>query len=141
MKELTTKNVNEIFFSCLFKEEENKDNPVIAEGIQMKTGFHPGRLEEAKKDIKSMLDQLPDNFKASIGGGWSFLQMCVTKDEVQWGEHKNMDQLAMLAIAAKLGKWQLSRQLWASLPGGMPYFIILDKEPQKEEDPPELCYE
>ena len=78
--ELTSENVNEVFTDCLFKEDENTDNHIKAEGIQNTIGFHPGRIESHKEDVKTMLECLPDDFQAEKGGGMTFLNACNDKD-------------------------------------------------------------
>ena len=102
---LTSKNVTDIIRDCLWKPEEISspdtppDNTVFGEGITMRMGFNPERLQEHKEDVRSMLLELPEDFLASKGGGWSFLNACVTKDGVQWGEHRNVEELILLGNA------------------------------------------
>lgn len=87
-------------------------------------GFNPSRLAEHKQEIKEMLECLSDEFRADKGGGWSFLQACVTKDGDQWGEHQNINELLALGIATGQAKILMHRELWSALPGGMPYFVV-----------------
>lgn len=124
---LTAENVDFIFQDCLFRKDEDTTNAVKVEGISCKVGFHPDRLKSHKAEIAEMCDELPDNFKASSGGGWSFLNLCINKHNEQWtGSHQHMEQLTMLGLAS--GKIQLlaKRELWEKLPGGMPYVRIVD---------------
>lgn len=123
--ELTSYNVETIFKDCLFKEGENTAKVVVVEGVISKFGFHPERLNAHKDEIKQLLQQLPDNFRKDKGGGWSFLQACVTKNDHQWGEHRNIEQLLVLGIATDQAKICLPREMWSIFPGGMPYFMIL----------------
>jgi hypothetical protein len=83
-----------------------------------------------KDEIKSMLLELDDNFLESKGGGWSFLNMCTTKDGTLWTSfHRKMEQLCMLAIGTKTGKWVIEdRSIWYALPGGVPYFVIIEEK-------------
>ncbi len=118
--------VEEILRDSLYRPEEVTGNAapaeaVTAEGVMAKFAFHPGRLESHKAEIAEICNQLPDEFQESKGGGWSFLNLCMTKDGQQWGEHRNCDQLVALAIASKQGSFLLPRDLWTSLPGSMPY--------------------
>lgn len=124
---LTAENVEQVFLKCLFKEDEPKDNPIIAQGVMLKVGFHPERLKQSEPDIVSMLSDLPDSFKQSGGGGMSFLNACMTSDDVQWGEHQNIDQLICLGIAAGKVSLPMPRDMWGILPGGVPYITVLDK--------------
>ncbi len=122
---LTAENVNKIFVNCLFNEGEDTTNHVPAHGVMLKTGFHPQRLKDSEADIGAMLDCLSNDFKTGGGGGMSFLNMCVDKDGVHWGEHKNMDELLTLGLATKKIQYLMPREEWQNLPGNMPYLVIL----------------
>lgn len=121
---ISTEELEGLMAHCLFTEEEvaqgEDDSAVKAEGIIGNFGFHPGRLDEVKEKVKGMLQQLSDTFKE----GWSFLNMCMTKDGQQWGEHRNMEQLVVLGMACGYVKYCFPRSMWDVLPGGMPYIII-----------------
>lgn len=122
---LNAARVTEVFVDCLFKDEEDKTNYVEAQGVMVHVGFHPGRLEEHKEEILAMLGELPDQFKASGGGGWTFLNACNDKHGNQWtGLHKVMDELFTLGIAIGKVKPNLEREAWKMLPGGMPYYVV-----------------
>lgn len=121
-----------IFRDCLYTEEELKDGkpaegePVLAEGITCTVGFHPGRIERHRKEVKGMLEGLPLQFRSTEGGGWSFLNACNDRNEVQWtGLHKWMEQLFQLGIGLGLAKCLMPREMWSELPGGMPYYSVL----------------
>lgn len=120
--------VEAIFLDCLYREEEMTDleegipvGAVLVDGIVSKFGFHPNRIAAHKEEIRALLNQMPDQFHAGKGGGWSFLNLCVTKDGAQWGEHRNMEQLVVLAIAADMGFYCMPRDVWKVFPGGVPY--------------------
>lgn len=126
---LTADNVNTVFLDCLFTNEELKNGEptegyIEANGIMTNVGFHPGRLESHRADIASMLSELPDSFMVGGGDGMSFLNACMTKDDEQWGEHKNVEQLFLLGMASKFVTELMPRELWGSLPGGMPYYSV-----------------
>lgn len=132
---LNAANVQQVLMDCLFTDEELKELggkdeaekvAVKAEGVVSKFGFNPKKLEKHAPDIKSMLDQLPDPFKKSKGGGWSFLNACEDKDGVQWGEHRSIDELLCLGIATKQASILAPRDMWPMLPGGMPYIGVED---------------
>jgi hypothetical protein len=126
---LTSDRVCEIFDDCLFKKGEPTENHVAIEGIMANFGLHPDRLEIHKKEIMNMLKELPDQFMASGGGGWTFLNACNDKHGNMWsGMQQTMEKLFVLGIATGQAKWQLSREMWATMPGGMPYVIVLDRE-------------
>lgn len=107
--------VEQIFMNCLSKDG------VIVEGIMGRYGLNVIGYEA---EITEMLDQLPDSFKRGGGGGDSFLNGCMTRDGDQWGEHRSMEQLFCLGIAIERCVWAFPRDLWADLPGGMPYVVL-----------------
>ena len=98
---------------------------MIAEGITSKFAFHPERLKKHREKIVEWLKALPRQFRKSSGGGWSFLNACFQENGVQWtGLHQRMEQLFCLGIALGLVESIMSREKWATLPGGMPYYAI-----------------
>lgn len=125
---LTSKRVEEIMASCLFKDEELEEGQpeyIKAEGIAITAGFHPERLEAHKEEIIQLLNELPWQFMTPGGGGWSFLNTCNDKHGVQWtGLHEVMDKLFMLGIGIGKVKCLMPRDMWDALPGGMPYYSI-----------------
>lgn len=128
---LTGNKVHDLFMSLLFTDDEvahaAPTNYVAAEGITKKIGFHPERLEAARDKVKAMLDELADDFKASGGGGMSFLNMCMDRNDNQWtGFHAIQEELCLMGIALGLVEWQLPREMWAVLPGGVPYLMYKD---------------
>jgi hypothetical protein len=125
--------INEIIRDCLFNEEEvraaNGNLPegcVKAISVRLHLGFHPGRLESHRKEVREMLMELPITFRKSVGGGWSFLNACTDKDGNMWGQHRDIDELLALGIALGYISFSLPREFWPSLPGGMPYFTFDD---------------
>ncbi|MDP2665599.1 MAG: hypothetical protein Q8P23_03110 [bacterium] len=122
---LDPERVNAIFMDCLFKDGEDTSKHIKAEGITKNVGFHPERLESHKTEIEAMLDELPDEFKKSGGGGWSFLNACNDKHGNQWtGFHQRMEQLFQLGIGISKVQYQMPREMWSVLPGGMPYLVV-----------------
>ncbi len=118
-----------IIKDCLFKPEEIVDGKppekfVLVEAIMQKWSFHPERLECHRQEVIDLLKLMNPAFLKSGGGGWSFLNMCMDKDDRQWGEHRNMEELIVLAIGLKLGSFQFPRDMWDALPGGMPYVVF-----------------
>ena len=108
--------VETLFASCI--SETGADVEGIMATMRLDT---TGREEE----IGAMLSELPDEFQSKIGGGWSFLNACMTRDGEQWtGLHSTMDKLFMLGIAAGKARWLLPRDMWEALPGGMPYVSV-----------------
>lgn len=123
--ELSAAAVEEIFIDCLFRDGEPTQPRVMADGIRMKVGFHPERLNSHRESIGALLAQLPPDFMRNKGGGSSFLCACITKDEKHWGEHANVEQLLVLGLATKQVEYIFGKEIWPSLPGGMPYFEVI----------------
>lgn len=122
---LSTVRVRQLFLDCLFKDGEDTSSHVKAEGITSIAEFNPDRLNIHKVEIEAMLDELPDEFKKSDGGGMSFLNACNDRHGNQWtGFHQTMEQLFQLGIAIGKVECQLPKEMWQALPGGMPYYVV-----------------
>lgn len=127
--ELTAANVNEVAGRVLFRDDEIVDGNVPAdavrvEGIVCNYAFSRDRLNSEKLNIASLLDGLADDFKTGGGGGMSFLNACMTKEGVHWAEHPTMGMLFALGIGCGLCSYTLPRDMWAILPGSVPYITI-----------------
>lgn len=130
MLELTSTNVEDIYLKCLFKEDEDTSTAKMIEGVILKTGFNPIKLEENKESIVQLLMQLPLQFfdpsvKKDGGGGWSFLNLCQTnKEEIWTGLHQVSDQLLSLGLAIDKMQILLPKPYWRMWPGGMPFVCV-----------------
>lgn len=119
-----------VFGDCLFKDEEITEGKIpegaiLVEGITRKFGFHPTRLAEKRQVVVKWLNALPHQFHKDGGGGWSFLNACNQENGVQWtGFHRSMEQLFCLGIGLGFVKCQLPREVWVTLPGGVPYYVV-----------------
>ncbi len=120
--------VERIFLDYLFREGEDTADHIAVEGIVHNIGFHPGRLEGHRDEVVALLGELPTEFmgvERGGGGGWSFLNACNDRHGNLWtGMHLVMEQLFLLGIALGLAEYQLPREMWPVLPGGMPYIVI-----------------
>lgn len=131
---ISSERVREIFGDCLFRDEEVVDGkPIgevrVADGVMNTMGFHAGRIDGYKSEVRSMLDDLPEQFHEKSGGGWSFLNACSTKDGTLWtGEHRVVDQLFCLGLALGMVAYNAPRAMWKMLPGGMPFIVVKEKE-------------
>ena len=126
-QKLTPTRVEEVFTACLFADGEDTSNHVKAEGFLTTVGFHPERLEARSNDIVEMLGELPDSFKSSGGEGMSFLEACEDRHGNLWtGNHHSMEQLFQLGLAIGKVSYPFPREVWEALPGGMPYYVVLD---------------
>lgn len=113
--------VEETFVKCLFKEGEDTTGMVSVEGIIKKYGFHPERLQEQKETIEALVAELPVQFKE----GWTFLNLCMTKDGGQWTDLQlRMEQLMVMAIGLDIMAYLMPKEMWQILPGGVPYVIV-----------------
>jgi len=122
---VTASNMSELtqnaFMDSLFKEGEDTTDYVKVEGITSMFGFHPQRLEEKRELVTALLAELPAEFKE----GYTFLNFCTTKDGEQWtSEHIVCEQLIVMAIGLDLMSYCMPREMWAILPGRVPYLII-----------------
>lgn len=122
---LTAENVYKTVKACLFRDDEivNGSMParaVVVDAITMKLGFDPDKITQQTENIRSMLGELPPEFK----DGMSFLNACLTKTGEQWGEHRDMAALFALGQAAGMVTCCLPRDLWDALPGGVPYYQV-----------------
>lgn len=118
---LTAEKIMAILKYCLAGEEI--EDRVIVKGIVNQFGFSPARIAEKRGEILAALQCLPEPFKEESGGGWSTLNMCVDKEDRQWGEQSDVQNLCVLAFAAGLGRFpKMFDDIWDALPGGMPYF-------------------
>lgn len=152
MTPLTAQNVENIFRACLAKDGEIPEDQIaafveggkcpdgwqVSPGVLVKAMLNSKRLSEHTAEISEMLSQLPDQFQADKGGGWSFLNACMTKAGAQWGEHRSIDQLICLGSAVGLVAIQFPKEMWGALPGGMPYFVVKQSPNQTVDTFPNL---
>jgi len=124
--------VDAIVRDVLYRDHEIVDGvpivpPISTEAVVTTFGFHPDRVAAHRAEIIELLADFPDEFYASKGGGWSFLNFCQTRDGRQWtGEHSTMEALMALGIAVGAVTVLMPREMWSALPGGMPYIAIED---------------
>lgn len=122
--------VTEIFRDCLFREDELVEGQptgsyLLVEGLTQKFGFQPDRTRGYTEEIGQLLRDLPQPFST---GGWSFLNGCLDRSDQQWGEQFHVEQLLVLGLATEQAGYCLPREVWSSLPGGVPYFWVKPKE-------------
>lgn len=114
--------VEQTFEACY-----DPNGEVEVAGIMLPARFDKARLADHAERIAFLLGELPDEFKASCGGGWSFLNACMDRHGNQWtGMHSTMDKLFMLGMGIDMVVSQLPREMWDALPGGMPYYVVKD---------------
>ncbi len=122
--ELTVDNVVKIYEDCLFKEDEIIEGRptsdfTIANGIRSNIVFNTAKINQHKNEIAQLIDMLP-----RIDEGESFLNLCNDKNGNQWADfHQTMEQLVQLGIASEILNFLFKKEMWNSLPGGVPYVI------------------
>jgi hypothetical protein len=115
---LTAEAVENLFTACCALPPSGEKIDGVLSSAQLDV---TGKEEQ----IKKLLSELPEQFQAEKGGGWSFLAACNDKHGHLWtGMHTTMEKLFMLGIAAGYAKFLLPREFWSSLPGGMPYIAL-----------------
>jgi len=72
-----------------------------------------------------MLEYLPVEFNAGSGGGASFLNFVLNKNEHTWTDsYGHAEELLLLGLAIDKIQYAIPRPLWQVLPGSAPYVII-----------------
>lgn len=99
----------------------------LVEGIVNSYRVDLEALAEHREAVRACVDQLDPAFFASKGGGASFLSLCQDADGRLWtGLHQQAEALYILAAGLGMAHFCLSRSLWPSFPGGMPYIVFTD---------------
>jgi len=119
---IQSEKVTDIFLDCLYQEDEDSTNHKLIEGILCNYGLNPIKIENHRKSISEMVDNLPEDFK----DGWSFLNLCYNKNMEQWtGVHRVCEQLLLLGLAIGRLEYLVPRELWKTMPGQLPYIRVL----------------
>ena len=130
---LTSENVMRVLLDCEvaapYAMPSENSSLLGVRGIIRTFMFDPLPLERRRADIDAMLDRLPEQFHQETGGGWSFLNACVTRGGEQWTDaHAAMEALFALGMATGRVKECFPPEYWPDLPGGMPYYVVLARE-------------
>ncbi len=101
----------------------------IVEGFVNTFGVDVDKLEKDRDVVRGWITELPTEFLAESGGGWSALNLQQTKQGELWTGHQLMgESLYVLAASLGIAKVLLPREVWSALPGGMPYVAFTLKE-------------
>lgn len=115
---LTAEQVEQTFKACQGVDVE-------VDAIVGLVRFDKSKLADHAELVAAMLLELPTEFRADGGGGWSFLNACNDRHGNQWtGFHRTMAMLFALGQGIGMVQCQLPREVWDVLPGGMPYYVI-----------------
>ncbi len=116
--------VEQVFRDCL---TDSEDGSVEVDVINGRARLDKAKLADHAELIAAMLLELPEQFRRSGGGGWSFLNACEDRHGNQWtGMHRTMAWLFGLGMGIGMVECMLPRDLWEALPGGMPYYLVKD---------------
>lgn len=120
--------VEDIWKDCVVDPENENADTVRVSGVVHTFLYDKPRLERHRDEIKTLLLDLPTEFRATEfggGGGWSFLNACNDREGNLWtGMHLIMEFLFTLGEALGYAKCLLPRDIWRVLPGGMPYYMV-----------------
>ena len=116
--------IHEIFLDCLFKEGEDHSQYISASGLTISVDFHPERIEKYSDEIHNILLNLPKEFQEDEGGGYTFLNMVLDKENNHCMEQSTAQELLLLSMGSGWADNLLPREVWSALPGGVPYIIV-----------------
>jgi hypothetical protein len=120
---LSSQTIDDLMHDCLTEDSDG----LTVEGVVNNYVLDKKALETHREDLKALAAQLPLEFHMSTGGGWSFRNLCMNREGVQWTSfHHVQEALCVLLIGLDVAEWVLPREMWQILPGGMPYFVIKD---------------
>lgn len=139
--ELTAENVVRIVARCAIRPSDREAGAlgenvptIMSQSVTHLYEFHEGRLKEHESEIRVMCDHLDPKFKETGGhGAWYGFCNCrvypATYEEGKtaetWGPALYAGYLVALGIAVGKIKWLSPPDTWGSLPGGLPYFVVL----------------
>lgn len=124
---LTWERVQEIFQECSSGADEDAGDLVEVQVIGSPVWLYKGQLAKHADEIARMLEELPDEFQEKLGGGMSLVEAAADKHGRWWtGSQGLVLQLFLLGLG--IGKVELvsPREVWKMLPGGMPYYVVLE---------------
>lgn len=139
-KSAAAERLHHVMLRVLFEPDELVDgrpptSAVQVEGIATGFVFHPERLTADRVEVEAIISEVvTDEFFRGKGGGWSFLQLCVDRQDRQWAEHPTMEALVCVAMGLGLAGYCLPRKFWKDLPGGVPYVWFAQPEALSSAD-------
>ena len=125
---LTAENVERLFTLCELLA--GAPGGIEVSGLVHRFRFDREQIQRHRVAIAILLDQLPEEFHASGGGGWSFLNGALDRHGEQWGDQPDVQRLLCLGMAAGMVRQLAIPE--AVLPGGVPYYVV-DTRPKPEK--------
>lgn len=125
--------IHNAFMDCLHNDDEVPadgslpESAVVVETFRGKIGLHRDRLEARREEVAGVVRLLEPAFRCTgegAGQGMSFLRLPFLADGEHWAEHQTCNELLGLAFGLGMGGFCCQRELWSSLPGGMPYLWL-----------------
>jgi len=105
------------------------EHGALVQGFVHTYGIDVAKLERDRDLVRSWITELPAEFLEEVGGGWSALNLCQTNTGEAWtGAQMTTESLFVLAAGLGLAKHLLPKEMWGSLPGGMPYVVFTLRE-------------
>jgi hypothetical protein len=101
------------------------EHGLLVQGFAHTYGIDVALLARDEELVRSWVADLPGEFLFEGGGGWSALNLCQNKDGSMWtGAQMTTETLFVLASALGMAKFLAPKEMWSSLPGGMPYVVF-----------------
>lgn len=105
---VTSTNMADLVFDAYYYETKFKEGEDTSGAVEVKhilwnnvIKFHPKRLEEQRKLITALVNELPETFKDEDGD--VFLNLSFTKEGKQWAlSYSTLASLVVMAIALGL---------------------------------------
>lgn len=95
----------------------------LIDGVMNRVAVSVERVANHRDVVVAMLQELPKRFHTAAGGS-SFLHLPMLDNGTIWGDQVRAEMLLVLALALDLAEYSAPRDLWDTLPGGVPYVIF-----------------
>lgn len=109
------------------QEDSNSTRILVVEtldtGVFVK--FDKARLHARRGDIRRILEEVVQpEFRAEAGGGWTFSRFHIKRDGKVWAGPEETLFMLYLAMGLTYAKYVYPREMWETLPLGLPYITI-----------------